>query len=147
MGWVAIFVFLAAQVAVLFAFYRIVLRPLPGQINELLFERHFKNDFADTASDTAELVRVKLLELEAERLETIANYEAVKGKRLNTTEKAQREGLKKAASQLTRQIKGLRERLDTLYAPPVLSHLLKFEQLKLVAVLNDFLDKAKKGSQ
>jgi hypothetical protein len=70
-GWVGLAVFLVAQVAMMFAFYRVVLRPLPAQINDLLFKRHLENDFTNIASDTAELVRVKLLELEAERLEAV----------------------------------------------------------------------------
>jgi len=138
--WVAFAVFVVAQAAMMFAFYRKVLRPLPAQINELLFERHLKNEFTAIDSDTAELVRVKLLELEEERLEAIARYEAVKGKRLNTTEKAERDGIKKAVSRLTSQIDGLRKQLDSIYGAPVLSHLRRFEEVKLVSAINNWLD-------
>lgn len=140
MLWIVLVVLLVAQVAILFAFYRVVLRPLPGQINELLFVRHLENDFTGIATDTADMVRVKLLELEAERLQAVIEYEGLKGLRLNTTESAKREGLKKASERLTRQIAATRVRLDTLYAPPVLSHLHKFEELRFVAALNRYLD-------
>ena len=44
---------------------------LPSQINELIFQRHLENDFTEVASDTALSFRVKLLELEEERLNAI----------------------------------------------------------------------------
>lgn len=145
MGWVGVAIFLVAQIAMLFAFYRVVLRPLPEQINDLLFKRHLENDFSSIASDTADLVRVKLLELEEERLEAIIEYEALKGLRLNTTEKAKREAMKKAADRLSRQVDATRGRLEKIYAPPVLLHLRKFEELRFVVALNALLDDTKRG--
>lgn len=133
--------FLVAQIVVLFAFYRMVLRPLPGQINELLFKRQLKNDFTKTATDVADLLRVKLLELEAERLEAVAEYEALKGRRLNQTDTLKREALKKAEIRLTKQISGIYRRLSDLYAEPVLVHLRKFEQMRLVAAINLYIDR------
>lgn len=151
MGWFALVVFLVAQVTVLFVFYRVVIRPLPAQINDLLFKQHLNNDFTRIASGTADVVRMKFRKLEDERLEAIANYEALKGKRLTATESAQRKAFKDAEKQLTRQIGGLRDRLNELYAPDVLSHLRRFEELRLVAALNRFLDskqlKSRRGSR
>lgn len=147
MGWVGIVIFLVVQVALLFAFYRVVIRQLPGQINDLLFRQHVQNDFTGIASDTAKLVQEKLLMLEAERLDAIVAFEAVKGKRLRTTESAQRQALKQAVSRLSKQIDGLRGQLDAMYAPEVMSHLRKFEELRLVAALNRFLDKKTKGQR
>lgn len=132
--------FLAIQVVVLFAFYRIVLRPLPGQINELLFERHLKNEFTNISADTAELVRAGLLSLEAERLEAVVAYESLKGLRLNTTRRGEREALKKTVERLTRTIRATQIRLGELYAPPVLEHLRAFEELAFLAALNRHID-------
>ena len=52
MGWIILFVFfLLMQIVILFVFYRVVLKPLPAQINELLFSEHFKSCLAKTAED------------------------------------------------------------------------------------------------
>lgn len=142
---ISFLIFLVAQIAMMFAFYHFVIRPLPEQINDLLFKQHLKNDFTHVATDTAELVRTKLLELEAERLEAVCSYEAVKGKqKLSITQRNSRDGLKKAVDQLGRQIDALRKQLDVLYASPVLSHLRQFEELRLVAALNARLDQIAK---
>lgn len=143
--FVFVFVFVLVQLTILFAVYRVILRPIPGQIHELLYERHLKNDFTRIPNDTADLVRSKLLELEEERLEAVMAYEAVKGVRnLSTTERAEREAKKKAIEQLTKQIDGTRKRLEEFYAPPVLSHLREFEELRLVTALNRFIDEMSK---
>lgn len=142
MGWIILFVFfLLMQIVILFVFYRVVLKPLPAQINELLFSEHFKSCLAKTTEDTSELVRAKLLELESERLEALSKYEALKGRRgLTTTERNEREGLKKTCAQLDRQIKGVREQLGSLYSVPVLVYLRKFERIRFVAAINKYLD-------
>jgi hypothetical protein len=141
-GWIILLAFfLLIQIVILFVFYRVVLKPLPAQINELLFSEHFKSCLAKTAEDTAELVRAKLLELESERLEALSKYEALKGRRgLTTTERNEREGLKKTCDQLDRQIKGFRGQLGSLYSVPVLAHLRKFEGIRFVAAINKYLD-------
>lgn len=145
---ISIVVFLLAQVAILFTFYRVVLRPIPGQIHELLYERHLKNEFTQIATDTADLVRSRLLELEAERLEAVVAYGALKGRRnLTTTERAERDAKKKVIERLTRQIVETRKRLEDLYAPPVLSHLRSFENLRMVTALNNFLDRYQDGGK
>lgn len=140
MGWLAVVVFLLAQEVMLFAFYRVVIRPLPAQINDLLFKRHLENDFTQVSAETAASIRDAFTKLEDERLVAIVEYEALKGKRLSVTESAQRKAFKEAASRLARQIDGLRGQLNELYAPEVLTHLRRFEELRLVAALNRFLD-------
>ena len=143
--WIFLVVFIIIQMAILFAVYRVILRPIPGQIHELLYERHLKNEFTQISTDTADLVRSALLKLEEERLETAMAYEAVKGGRnLNTTEKAERDAKKKAIERLTKQIDGTRNHLEKFYAPPVLSHLRKFEELRLVTALNSLIDETSK---
>ncbi|MBV7431953.1 hypothetical protein KRX53_01235 [Dermabacteraceae bacterium TAE3-ERU5] len=138
----ALLVFLAAQIGILFAFYRMVLRPLPTQINELLFVRHINNELTKTATDAAELLRVKLLELEEERLEAIAKYEALKGRRkITETQKAERVAFKKATENLASQISGIQSRISELYTePPVFSNIYRIEQTRLVTVINRYLD-------
>lgn len=144
MFWLGLAALIVLQAVMMFAFYRVVLRPLPAQINDLLFKRHLNNQFTHVSLDTAELVRAQLLQLEAERLEAVVRYEAVRGKRLNTTQKAEREGLKKAVEQLNRQIEALRGQLEALYSEPVLAHLRKFEEMRFVKALNSRLDTAAK---
>jgi hypothetical protein len=138
--FVELAIFSLLQAGLLFAFYRLVVRPLPGQVNNLLYKRHVENDFTEIAKDTADLVRTKLMLLESERLDAIARYEALKGKRLNTTDSNERRALKSAIDQLGKQIDGLRTRISAMYAPEVLSYLRRFEEIRLVAALNRFLD-------
>lgn len=91
MGLLGLVIFVVAQVVILLAFSRVVIR-LPAQINDLLFRRHLENDFTRTDSKVAQSIRDKLLELEVERLDAIVSYEAVKGKRLSVTGSAQLRG-------------------------------------------------------
>lgn len=133
-------VFLLIQIVFLFIFYRLVLRPLSRQINVPLLERHLENELTKAAEDTANLVRTKLLELEGEGLEAVVKYEGLKGVRLNTTEKGEREALKKTIKRLSSTIEATQKRLGELYKPSVLEHIRKIEEARFVAAPNRYLD-------
>lgn len=137
---VEIVVFLLLQIVFLFVFYRLVLRDLPSQINELLFERHLKNELTEIAKDTADVVRLKLMELEQERADVMVRYEGLKGKRLDITQTNERNGLKKSLDQLAKEINGYRTSIAKIYGSGVLDDLKRIERLKIVSAINRYLD-------
>ena len=123
-----------------YLFYRKILKPLPDKINEIIFSKKFENEITEIAKDSADEIRFHILELESERLDAIVEYEALKGKRLNTTESARRKSLKEAANTLDKKIKGLYNQINSIYAPDILVYLEKYEKRKLVNALNNLLD-------
>lgn len=133
--------FLIAQAVIAFAFYRWVIRPLPDVVNRLVIERHLANELTGVAEDRATVIRLKLLDLEQRRIDAVANYCAVKGKRLATPEERRgREALQKTAKDLTKQISNLQAEIESIYGTDTMQMFRKFEQNRFVAAANRYLD-------
>lgn len=131
------------QIVLFIAFYRIIIRPLPDRINDVIFRKHLSNDFTEVASDVAALVRSKLLDLEEQRFDALVSHAALKGKRLNVSESEKRAAYLRTARKLDVQIKAVHAQLNVTYGTDVMKILRRIEENRAFSVLNAYLDERK----
>lgn len=127
----------------LFVFYRKVIRPLPIEINRYILGKHLEGGFTDASLQRAETVKNKLIQLEVERCDAIAECRALKYKQLSTTGTNHREALRQTIKQLGNQIDELELEYSELYAEDhsALKCIREFEEIKIISAINSWIDK------